>query len=373
MRTVTRIGPLIALGAVLGANSGVSQPSAEELARNRRELKDLRADAERYARLERDLRAFYALPAERQEKLRRLDRELHEEGPARRARLWGVLRRYAAWLERLPHTDRQRVLSAPSAEARLAIIKELREKEWIEKLPKHSSLRRSLLLSRPEQRAKWVASERRKERERRAMRPKATYPTRMKELPPEVVAFVKDKLAPQLNKKEKARLVKQADGKAWPALLLTIHALARNHPVLPPVHGRKPVVKFDDLPKEYKQALFRADPQKKEEVAAELKPREGRWPDYALKATMIARRRRKVLPPLGASKPAEFAPEIRTFLEEEFLSRLSLPEQKALKLLEGRWPEYPRRLHELAREKQIVIPGLTLPGSPELWAPVRRP
>src|SRR5258708_5785962 len=60
-------------------------------------------------RLWRASRPFQSLPAERQQRIRKLAHVLQEEALARQARLWRVMERYAHWLERLPESDRQSV------------------------------------------------------------------------------------------------------------------------------------------------------------------------------------------------------------------------------------------------------------------------
>src|SRR5205085_12012210 len=74
--------------------------------RGRRLIDKYRADPERYARLERD---FLALPADRQERVRQFDRALYDLPRDKRRRLWGVLQRYAAWVERLPEEDQRQI------------------------------------------------------------------------------------------------------------------------------------------------------------------------------------------------------------------------------------------------------------------------
>src|SRR5262245_33956492 len=80
-------------------------PESEDLERNRRLLEKWKAEPEHYRRLKRDLAAFYALPPERQEEIRDVDRQLHDADSATQARLWAVLERYYTWLERLPEAE----------------------------------------------------------------------------------------------------------------------------------------------------------------------------------------------------------------------------------------------------------------------------
>jgi hypothetical protein len=46
---------------------------------------------------------------------------------------------------------------------------------------------------------------------------------------------------------------------------------------------------------------------------------------------------------------------------------LSVEEMVHLKEMVGLWPEYPRTLVKLAREHNLVIPGMMLPGPREMW------
>src|SRR4051794_21448127 len=106
-------------GLLIGALAAAPPDTAGDLQRNRRLLDRWRHDPEHYARLEEDLRAFWALPPWRRERLRRLDRDLHEADPHTRRRLWGVLERYHTWLERLPEGQQGLIREAPDAPARL--------------------------------------------------------------------------------------------------------------------------------------------------------------------------------------------------------------------------------------------------------------
>src|SRR5258708_35930425 len=116
---------LAALGAALPeppSSDGVTRD--DPLARNQQLLEEWRENPKHNARLQRDLERFWSLPREERDRLRALDRELHEQDSATQQRLWGVLERYHAWMERLPESDRRRIESA-SGDRRLAIIKEI--------------------------------------------------------------------------------------------------------------------------------------------------------------------------------------------------------------------------------------------------------
>ena len=135
-----RFGPLLLVAVLLGAALPVlavtdPAPPPDDLDHNRR-LLDRYRDPDHYARLLRDLRAFEALPPERQERMRQFDRELHEEDAATQQRLWEVLERYSDWVGRLPDAERLRIDEAADRTERLKVVKGLREREWVDRLPK---------------------------------------------------------------------------------------------------------------------------------------------------------------------------------------------------------------------------------------------
>jgi hypothetical protein len=47
-------------------------------------------------------------------------------------------------------------------------------------------------------------------------------------------------------------------------------------------------------------------------------------------------------------------------------------EWDSLRQLEGKWPDYPKRMIELAAAQDLSVPGVTLPGSPRKWAELYR-
>src|SRR5262249_37688679 len=119
--------------ACLSSLAFASAEGGDELDRNRRLLEKWKTDPEHYRRLKRDLAAFDALPAERQAQIRDVDRQLHETDPDTQARLWAVMERYSVWMEQLPEPERRAVLEA---EDKVTVIRGLRQREWIERLPR---------------------------------------------------------------------------------------------------------------------------------------------------------------------------------------------------------------------------------------------
>ena len=54
-------------------------------------------------------------------------------------------------------------------------------------------------------------------------------------------------------------------------------------------------------------------------------------------------------------------------MKDTLLPKLATDDRKALDKLTGKWPEYPRKLLELARKHDLSVPGVTLPGEPSQW------
>lgn len=341
---------------------------SEDLERNARLLARWKTDPEHYQRLQRDLRAFHQLPPEEQDRLRRLDRELHEEDPVVTARLLGVLDRYSQWLERLPEEQRQRVFAASNASERLAIIRELREQEWIQRLPK--SIRESMAgLSEEQRKARLgqVHNEEERLRDEWLVSPNPRVPVlrpmKQQHFPLEVRTFVKSQLAPRLNSEEKSQL-DQADGK-WPELPRLILELSDKY-MLPPLPSGK-VVNFQTLPAEIQAQISVKGAKKKS-----LSKLQGYWPAYALLVAELLPPRDRPWPAMGASCLDELPEKSREFVKGQLLPRLSHSEKEALAKLEKRWPEYPRALLRLARARRQVIPEMSLPGPPEVWLLAQR-
>jgi hypothetical protein len=370
-----RCSLLVLLAAAVAALPAAAVPDGgDALEHNRELLEKWRADPDHYARLQRDLRAFWALPPARRKQMRQLDQDLHQEGAKERKRLWAVLERYHIWLGGLPEADRGRVEAAAGPDERLRVIREIRERQWEERLP--AKVRGELLKLPPERRPAQIALLRKEEQRhrrqwRRGLRvnpPPRFRPTHLKEFPAEFQAFVENVLTPRLSPREKEQL-KQAESK-WPQYARTLDRLSREYPELPPLRGGK-IVNYQQLPADVKRGLTLSEAQKH----PELWQLRGRWPDFAQKLVEIWKLNKRVrLPPLGASDPEELGTSVEVFLAGKLTPALSLAEVQALKKLEKRWPDYPLKLLELARKHRLSVPGMSLPWPNELWdsLPVER-
>jgi hypothetical protein len=348
---------VVVLGGLIAAAPAGSGDNAG-LEGNARLLEKWKGEPKHYQRLRDDLRAFYSLPAGEQDRLRGVDRELHAKDAATQARLWAVLDRYAAWLDRLPADDRARVLGEKDPDQRVKLIRALRQKEWLARLPAQT---RAELQNLPEVRRAARIAELRKQQqaERRywlsgpgALRAaRELWPERLDDLPAAVREFLrKTRFVERLNGDEKRQLA-EAEGK-WPDLVLTVRALSAKHPWLPP--GR------------HGEITDRRQLRDRPPTTPSMKDAEGKWPEYAL-AVAAAPRRGPPKEPLGACKLEEFPPEARAFIRDRLLPALDSQQRQAAQALEGRWPDYPLRLLALAHAKDLPIPGMSLPGPRTLW------
>jgi hypothetical protein len=360
------IGAAVLLLVPLG---GEADSANDDVEHNQRLLDKLRKDPPQYERLRQSLAAFLALPQEHQEKLRQLDQELHDKSSKTAARLQRVLERYADWLQSLSETDRQRIQDESDPKKRLQLIRDVRERLWVNRLPK--AIRDELEKLTADQRRVRIVELRKDDRRRHgewqtAIRNWAELTQRpqtsLKDLAPDVKSFVDEFLLPVLSAEENKRL-QQAQGKN-PGFLKTLVELADKHPLKLPGPPTGPS-KFEQLPAGVQARLKKA----KDWPSEAAKKAEGKWPDYAF-AVMEFVRVNKLGPlpkQLGPSHPSEFPASIAQFIDKQLIPILKDDELAALKKFEGRWPGYPRQVLTAARKHNLQVPGMGLPGPRQMW------
>jgi hypothetical protein len=410
------------IAVVAAAAPLLGEAGDDELQVHRRLLDRWKSDPDHYARLQRDYKAFVALDAPQRDRLRKLDLDLHEQDSVTQARLGRVLERYVSWLEKQSDADRRRIEAAVGSSEKVQIIKELRENEWIRRLARVDQERIKQATS-PEERDETVSVIRQEERQRhRDLRvavnrppeppvvpvvapqppaqappsqvppakpasppaPKRPQPVRLAEFPAEVRDFYSHSLQYLLSEGEKDRLA-AAEGQ-WPTYARTFRELADKHPVtMPPGKKTGPRTRME-LPAEWKayyalpggnakKPLERPYPHvlnksEREELSKVM----GQWPAYALMLhAAVARHKDRKMPAdqLGPCKPEDFQPEVQKFLAGDLAKKLNDREQKRLKDAEGKWPDYPNLVMELARKHDLRVPGTYLPGPAGLWDDVQ--
>jgi hypothetical protein len=161
--------PMLAfLAAATSSEEGAPNVrDAADLERNRQLLHKWKADPEHYARLQRDLRVFWALPESKRRQIRQLDHAFHQLDAKTQKRLWKAAERYTTWLERLPQAERQQIEVAENSQERLQLIRLIRERQWIERLPR--KVREDLDKLAPEERSAQIALLRKQERQQKLL------------------------------------------------------------------------------------------------------------------------------------------------------------------------------------------------------------
>lgn len=242
-RAVRSLLLLTLLLAVAGAAAPERESRDEVLKNNQEKLDEWKKDAAHYARLKRDLERFWSRPAEERARLRKFDQELHQQEPATQLALWDALERYHAWLERLDKEARRRVMAVQGAE-RLAVIKELREQEYIRRLP--PPLRDKVLALQGKDREKEIA---------------------------------------RLREEQKQ--------------------LLQDPPLVPLGKPRLRVATFEQLPDELKAAVTRLQRLLTRPEDMKLRRASGRYPEYLQQIKQLAKKRSFALPGLDAPGPQE--------------------------------------------------------------------
>jgi hypothetical protein len=189
-------------------------------------------DPDRRPRLHEYLAAFHRLSPAMQGRVRKLDRDLHDEDVVTRVRLFGVMERYASWLARLAEADRLRIEAAPAGAERLRVVRDLLEQQWLNGVPAEYA-------GKPESVERW----RREERERQQARAQSLRLAEELALLPavqqqrfraDVQKFVKDRLEPALDPKERKRLESVSSKGTWYAYFHTVLVLSEAHNLRPP-------------------------------------------------------------------------------------------------------------------------------------------
>jgi anti-sigma-K factor RskA len=344
---------------------------------------------------------FRAFTPARQQQLRTLHQKLNDPTLNDRLSLLRTLETYAVWLARLPDADRKRILDA-SPDDRVNVVLQVNEKRWRESLPQRQQealrhvesaeerleLLQAFRAEEADRRQEWEIANRQwqaaggKERGKDYKPWPFDQPDAAKQVdeyirtafgvdPKGVVLRPKkgDKVdaLPQscrLTPQEAAELFECREavshGERWFIYGVLLLRLSEKYPTLPrPPAGGKLVV----TPKELQGTGYvmpKDDVLKRRAVV-------GKWPDFAEEVARANPPKEPRLPPLGPSRPDEFTEGVKKFATDTLPPRLNQQEKDRLKGLEGRWPEYPKEMMRLARDKNLSVPEVTLPGEPESW------
>lgn len=329
---------------------------------------------------------FRTFPESRQQQLRTLHLQLNDQALPDRESLVGTLEAYALWLNRLPEPERRLILDASPAK-RLDEVRSVHTKQWREGLSEGK--RRNLQQAVGEERMELATLYREDEQARRnewrlaqrqwkelTEKNQTPWPFNDPVLSRQIDEHLTNALGvnpsrlpvPDRERRwelppgcrltreqvQELRLRRQATAEGYwftyGALLLR---LSEQYPTLPRPKSGNPIVRPADLPRGY--TPIRDGP-------GRLRSFTGKWPDFALEVARLSRGNGK-LEPLGPCRPEEFTDPVRQFVQ----TALDDADRKKLQPFLGRWPAYPQKLIELAREKNLSVPEVMLPGEPKKW------
>jgi hypothetical protein len=325
---------------------------------------------------------FQAQDPARQQQLRKLDADFRQLPPEDQARLTRVTQVYNAWLAKLPEADRQRVLAAPSAAERLDEVKRIREREWVESLPK--PYREEYTALGADARQQKVQEWRNEEAERReewalaqkhwAENPTGKVPPVFENERPAIEAFAAH-LRENLSEPEWRSLDEARAGfdefRLWFAFGFVLVRLADQHPIFPwkEIGSRE----WKELPDDVRRQFPRPG-----ELPLDIRRAQGRWPKFAAEVAAYAKTKNLSVPPLGDCRkdqmPSEVVQVIDRLEKELKKTDAGRADLKALDEAQGKWPDYPRMVVDLARKYKQPLVGWALPtppGQPQFWDRLR--
>lgn len=343
--------------------AAVPDPTPQELEANRRRWAQLQQLPERAAAIRQAAKNFQMISAERREAILQLDHDLRQpEGQPLR----DVLVRYVAWIETLPAEDREKIRQAADKQKKLAVIRILREQDWLKHQPK--ATRDRLAGLKDKERSDAIAKLKAEEKQRRfewaaaqrfwrELEEKRPLPAHVADLPTDVQTYVQEYLFRLLTAEEKDRLLR-SEGQ-WPLFPMTLVELADRHPpALPGADGPR---FFADLPKGVQLNI-------KVNMALKTKFVEGRWPEFAIKMTELAAKRGQAFPhEWWAFGYKALSEPMQKFVDAELKPKLDREQLAKLARAEGRWPEYPDTLQKLAALHHLDPPWFTLPRDRKQW------
>lgn len=351
--------PLIVLACIGLTLPLLAQPDDTDQARKKTQ--------EQAALFRRRMQMFQSLPMERREQIVQLDQDLHKEAPSSRDHLLAVAERYRDWLERLDDKDRQKIKEAPDKAARLALIKSMREYEWVRFQPK--AFRDRLATLEGQERADFLKKLRHEDQLRHqdwviaasfwndlTNNKNFLPPVRLADLSRDIQDYITEYLKPMLSREEKDRLAK-AEGN-WPAFPLTLVELSDKHP--PALQAPEGPMTFADLPIEVQKRFLKP---KGSPIKALKLPGHA----FAIYISDLAASKNIVLPnELWPTQEPALSPAMKKFCEK-LGTLLSNDENRRLNNARGKWPEFPQTIQELARNHKLQPPWFTLPGPRERW------
>jgi hypothetical protein len=359
----------------------LAQPTAEEMEQRWQRLEAMRKHPDQLARLRDNLQAYLHLPEARREAIAKLDRDLHELPAKKQQRLLSTLERYADWLDELRKRDPQgyqAIKAAPDSASRLALIKDRRDREWMDLQPKkyrdewkslQGDARADYVLKRRQEdrtkHARWVIAK----RFWKELESKQAMPSKLADYSVKVKEYVTFYLMPMLTAEEAKRLA-DADGR-WPDYPQALVEIASKYPsALPPERKDALPRKLARLPDPVRHKLIDKKGTDKTAIAKKVQKEllQAEGPNFVSKVVAIGLRENKL--PFGheywACNYKSLLKPMQEFVDQKLDPALDQVEKRKLIDSEGKWPDYPLTIQELSQKLNLSPPWHYLPEA-KLW------
>jgi hypothetical protein len=293
------------------------------------------------------------------------------------------------WLEQLRKDDPQAwqaIKTAQDETIRQVLIKDQRDREWMQGQPK--AYRDQWAKLQGDTRGKFVAKLRLEERQKhqrwevaqrfwKELESQKTLPCRLSDFTYESKGKVKDKepaklvnrvetyvndyLKPYMTVQEEEQL-RETEGH-WPDYPMALVEIAsRRTPALPPIG--KELRKFDDVPKPVRNRLTDAKlPKDIKKVVARYHQLDGSAA-FATRLVEMAAKDSKL--PFEheylASNPASLQKAMKKFYDDVLVPAVKDSDDfRKLSASEGKWPDFPLAIQELSRKHNLTPPWFVLP------------
>lgn len=355
----------------------------EQLQKYQSLLNKLKSSPEHYNQLVKNYESFQALPRERQKALKDLDNAIHQlmknhdsqqalgkekqligqkktDGGQTKhesldsARLFEVYQRFGEWYENLAQAEKQKLENATTPDARIAEIKNILTAQWVGRLPKADA--DALMKLDDSSRAIQIMKMKKEESFRIAQ----SFDNKKKTgiTSDEAQKFI-SQIKLQLNADQLEKLTK-LEGKKGAYVKMVMEIAEEN----PPIPLGKLGVKYltmKDLPSDVSSRL-KSLKQAGVYKQADLTRVEKKWPGFARVVTEILRKNDPSFNyEFGACKLIDFPEDARFVVENELIPMLQEDEKTKLLSTEGKWPDFPLMVRDLARIHLVTIPGISIP------------
>ncbi len=332
------------------------------------------------SRLRRDVQLFLA--DEHRERIQKLDADLQQQPAAKQTKLVSVLERYVLWLDRLLPTDLQKIENIDDVLPRLAMIQDLRDRDWIETQPKaiqkqfaglkateRQKLAHALRQAEQKRHVEWQQAARFWKRLNDGKQPPPLCFANLTKMDQEGVA---NYLVMFLSPEEKKRL-QVAEG-LWPDYVTTLVDLADKHPFALPGHNGP--TRVEDLPGWLQKRLeVKEQPATTITLLDKLRkqfPKGTPWPgmgEAVVRYNRLLWKKNDALPrELWACNKESLLPPMQGYVAM-LQNSVQDADWAEVTQANNKWPHYPLAIQKVAEKYKLPPPPwhTALSGPRKLW------